>query len=1047
MNEWVDASKHRASDLWEATHIRLLQLGKWAMAGARRVPRWMWLAGTGLLIVLVLVLLIRAELRTSWLQSTWLSSYAAGLTHQVEPGPSSSIVFPNTGPYNVRLGYTAFPAIIDSLTIRNRFAIAEQARASDTLASHMKRGLSPPYVPKQQSGLDVLDQHSTPLFSARYPRRVYTDPDSSPRPGRETLLFIENRALLDTEQPRKNPAIEWNRFSRATAHQLTDAIGLTEGGPGGSTLATQLDKVRHAPGGLTTGPTEKLRQMASASVQSYLDGPYTTAHRQRLVAEYLNLLPLAAIAGHGEVNGLGDGLWAWYNTDLDSVNVLLSDPTIDTEPTEAQAQAYRQVLHLVLSTRSPTRFLTSQAGHDALHTLADVHLPLLAEAGIISPELRDATLAVEVERRSRAVDSPEESFVARKAATATRVELLQQLGLLSLSTLDRFDLSVHTHYDAEAQRAAAELLEQLKDPAFVRSQGLMARNLLDRGDPALVEYAMVLYERDSTANVVRLQADTFEGPFDLNRGSTLELGSTAKLRTLVTYLELMEELQTAYAGQPADSLRAVSVAPNDALTAWALQELRRTPNVSRVDFLQAAMNRRYSASPYERFFTGGGQHRFSNFSTQSDSLRPTVTTAFRHSINLPFIRMMRDIVNYHIARLPGQPGDMLVDASDERRAEYLARFADQEGREFLRRFYNAYPTSPNRDVFTTLGERHTRLSAQRLAWAYRSIDPDADPETIVAFLQRYASDAGALTDAQLITRINRADAETFSWQDRGYLAGIHPLELWLANYLHTHPEATRAEIFEASADVRQEVYQWLFQRRPAGQDSRIRTILEQEAFVQIHERWARVGYPFERLIPTYATAIGSSADQPEALTELVGILLRDGVRYPTERIHTLHLGADTPFETRLASTPAAPDTVLSPEVAAATREAMIDVVERGTAVRARGAVLDGEDNALPIGAKTGTGNNRIRTAQRNVPLNRTSTLVFFIDDRFFGTLTAYAPGEASDTYRFTSSLPSQILTMMGPSLASLVDPPTDPTLQALSLDDRAIRSTAFRHIP
>ena len=1047
MNEWVDASKHRASDIWEALYVRLVQFGKWAIVGARRVPRWVWLAGSGVLVVLVLVLLIRAELRTSWLQSTWLSSYASGLTYQVEAGPSSSVVFPSTGPYNVRLGYTAFPAIIDSLTTRNRFAIAEQARATDALVTHMERGLSPPYVPKQQSGLDVLDQHSTPLFSARYPRRVYTDPDSIPRPVRETLLFIENRALLDTDQPRKNPAIEWNRFAHATGHQITDALGLTEGGPGGSTLATQLDKVRHAPGGLTTGPTEKLRQMASASVQSYLDGPYTTAHRQRLVAEYLNLLPLAAIAGHGEVNGLGDGLWAWYNTDLDSVNVLLSDPTLDTAPTEAQARAYRQVLHLVLSTRSPTRYLRSEAGHDALHALADAHLPLLVEANIISPELRDAVLPVRLDHRKRAIDTPKESFITRKAATATRIEMLQQMGLLSLSTLDRFDLAAHTHYDAEAQRAAAKLLEQLKDPAFVRANGLMARNLLDRGDPALVEYAMVLYERDSTTNVVRLQADTFDGPFDLNRGSMLELGSTAKLRTLVTYLELMEELHTAYAGQPADSLRSVPVARNDALTAWALQELRRTPNVSRVDFLQAAMNRRYSASPYERFFTGGGQHRFSNFTTSSDSLRPTVTTAFRHSINLPFIRMMRDIVNYHTARLPGQPGDMLYDASDERRAEYLARFADQEGREFLRRFYNAYPASPNRDVLAVLGERHTRLSAQRLAWAYRSVDPDADIETIVSFLQRHASDGGALTEAQLIARINRADAETFSWQDRGYLAGIHPLELWLAHYLQNHPEATRTDIFNASADVRQDVYQWLFQRRPAGQDSRIRTILEQEAFVQIHERWARVGYPFERLIPTYATAIGSSADQPAALTELVSILLRDGVRYPTERIHTLHIGANTPFETRLASTPAAPDTVLSPEVATIIREAMIDVVERGTAVRARGAVLDAENNALPIGAKTGTGNNRIRTAQRDVALNRTSTLVFFIDDRFFGTLTAYAPGEASETYRFTSSLPSQILTLIGPSLTSLVDPQADPTLQVLALDDRAIRSTAYRHIP
>jgi len=46
-------------------------------------------------------------------------------------------------------------------------------------------------------------------------------------------LLIENRALLGTAPPRKNPAIEWRRFAYASGRQLSDALGLTEGGPGG----------------------------------------------------------------------------------------------------------------------------------------------------------------------------------------------------------------------------------------------------------------------------------------------------------------------------------------------------------------------------------------------------------------------------------------------------------------------------------------------------------------------------------------------------------------------------------------------------------------------------------------------------------------------------------------------------------------------------------------------------------------------------------------------------------------------------------------------
>lgn len=575
-------------------------------AAMQRIPRAVWVVGLLLVILVPLALMLRYELRTSHLQARFLSGYAAELTYQAEDGASASIRFPATGPFNQRLGYVAAPAMIDSLTQDGRFAITTQARVSDRFAQHMDRGLSPPYVPKQQAGLKVRDRHGGALAAATYPRRVYAAADSIPALVRETLLFIENRALLDTEHPQKNPAIEWRRFSHASLQQVTTALGWTDGGHGGSTLATQLDKVRNSPGGRTTGPVEKLRQMASASVNAYLDGPETLEARRRLVAEYLNILPLAAIAGHGEVNGLGDGLWAWYNTDLDSVTVQLNDPSAMTSPTEAQALAYRQVLQLVLSTRRPSYFLGSAAGHEALLSLTDSYLPVLAEGGIISEALRDAALNVRPERRTRAVEPPTESFIARKAANSTRIQLQRLLGVPSLPALDRLDLTVHTNYDADAQRAVAALLEQVKDPAFVRQAGLNAARMLDRGDPAQVEYAVVLYEREDDANVIRLQADTFDGPFDLNRSSMLELGSTAKLRTLVTYLELIDEVYQQYAGAPADDLRAALAVDSDALTRWVLQTLQRTPDLSRRALLDRAMERRYAANPNEAFFTGAG---------------------------------------------------------------------------------------------------------------------------------------------------------------------------------------------------------------------------------------------------------------------------------------------------------------------------------------------------------------------------------------------------------------------------------------------------------
>src|SRR3546814_3491090 len=103
------------------------------------------------------------------------------------------------------------------------------------------------------------------------------------------------------------------------------------------------------------------------------------------------------------------------------------------------------------------------------------------------------------------------------------------------------------------------------------------------------------------------------------------------------------------------------------------------------------------------------------------------------------------------------------------------------------------------------------------------------------------------------------------------------------------------ETVAGSADGRQESYGCLFKSsRISAQNRRIRTLLEQEAFVPIHAQWKRMGYPFDRLVPSYATAIGTSGDRPDALAELMGIVVNNGIRLPTVRIERLRFAADKP---------------------------------------------------------------------------------------------------------------------------------------------------------
>src|SRR6056297_735734 len=97
-----------------------------------------------------------------------------------------------------------------------------------------------------------------------------------------SLLFIENRELMDRSQAYKNPAVECDRFAMAAFQSIISGGE----GPGGSTLATQLTKVRHSPNGRTDSVPEKLRQMASASLLAYHDGMETLDDRKVIVKEY-----------------------------------------------------------------------------------------------------------------------------------------------------------------------------------------------------------------------------------------------------------------------------------------------------------------------------------------------------------------------------------------------------------------------------------------------------------------------------------------------------------------------------------------------------------------------------------------------------------------------------------------------------------------------------------------------------------------------------------------------------------------------------------------
>ena len=987
--------------------------------------------------------LVDSELRSSQWQARHLSELDRELTFKLEPGASTAIRFPKTGPYDERFGYSKIPAFTQYLATHD-YRITQQARISPKLVQLADRGLSLAYSEKTQAGLDLFDCNDQSLYSERFPQRSYRDFESVPRLLADTLLFIEDRDLLTTSYPQHNPAVNWDRFGRAVFDQVLHVFDKSHLTPGASTLATQIEKYRHSPEGRTASPQEKLRQMASASVKAYLGGENTLAARRQIMVDYLNTVPLAAKPGYGEIDGLGDGLWAWYGRDFAEVNQLLgndADP-VQGDPDQYQsgrkAEAFKQALSLMIAQRRPSYYL--REGAVDLEQLTDSHLRVLAAAGIIPAALRDAALPVKLNLQQKTVSAPPISFVTRKAVTALRANLSGLLHVNHLYDLDRLDLTAATTMNGEMQRAVTTVLRQLKKPADAKAAELYGHNMLSPGDdPGKLIFSFTLFEQRGGANLLRVQTDNFDQPFDINEGARLNLGSTAKLRTLITYLEIIADLHQRYAGMTQEQRAGLQVEKEDVLSLWALAYLKQAKDLALPAMLEAAMERRYSGSPGEAFVTGGGVQTFTNFESEENYKVMTIREGFQQSVNLVFVRLMRDIVRHYKFKMAGaDPGTASLDGlSAAKRQEMLSRFADKEGRQFMARFYKKYHGKTPQEAQELLLENMHPVPA-RLATVFRSMAPEAGLQQFSAFMRKQFPKDG-LSDAKLQALYAQYGPDKFSLADRGYIARIHPLELWLLGFMHQHPDATLTQALDASRDVRQDVYAWLFKTRNKNkQDKRIRQMLELEAFLEIGRDWRRLGYPFESLTPSYATAVGASGDRPAALAELMGIIVNKGMRLPLRKLQTLELAQGTPYETHFENSGPAAERLLPQEITDVVQRSLIDVVEGGTAKRLKGGLPSRHANGKPIGVggKTGTGDQRFEVYAAGGRLissravNRSATFVFFIGDRFFGTMTAYVHEPYAASYKFTSALSVQLLKSLTPALLPMMETDASDTLLA-----------------
>ncbi len=991
-----------------------------AMAfGAIRVLYWLtWIAVLGLLGWGAQI-----EARNSHVQARFFTWFDRGISYRVVPGPSPSIRFPQEGPRNLRLGYAELSGIVTSLA-GQQYAITRQAEWSPRLDWFVDHGGYALYTPKLRAGLQMFDRSGTPLFVASYPERVFNQFDDVPPLVANSLIYIEDHDLLDPKNPRRDPAVAWNRFALASIARVAGLINHRWQRGGASTLATQIVKFSDSPGGRTGGIDEKLRQMVTAAAAAYQQGPDTMAARREILVTYLNSTPLASSPGYGEVIGIPEALWIWFGTDFTEAKQVLTQPALTPHALARQGEVYRQVLSLILAGQRPAYYLIQDRA--ALATLTDEYLRQLARAGIISSGLRDAAVATVLQFRN--LPPAQAASVGNKGTEWLQAELISMLHVQTLWSLDRFDLTAYASIDEAAQQRVTAMLTRLGDMHYDQSLGLVGKLMLSSGNnPARINWSFVLYERGANANYVRIHADSLNTPFDINSGAKLQLGSTAKLRTLITYLDIMVALHQNLSALPVGQLQQIAANAPDNLTRWAAGYFAGTSNRALQPMLDAAMLRTYSAAP-ATFFTGGGENSFGNFEPWEDSLVPTVTFAFENSINCAFVRLMRDVSAYYAARSGIDEKALLTDPQDPARMAYLQRFSEHEGRRYLYRFYKDYWGLTPSQALDRLAGRTGPL-ASHLADLFLAVHPAAGQAEMTAFLQVHMPkpEFAELTDKRLASLFQQFSSGNLSLNDEGYIAGVHPLEIWLVTYLQTHPEADWNEVAAASPTAIQQAYAWLFRPdKRFQQNVRILTLVEQADFNSIWQDWRRQGYPFDHLVPSLGTAIGASGDRPDALADLMGIILNNGAQIPTVDLERLNFADGTPYQTDFAIRPNVQQ-VIDPAVAATVRRVLLGVVANGTANFVAGAYRAADGSALPVGGKTGSGDNRYHIygpgggLRGERVVDRTATFVFFLGDRFFGTVTAYVPGPPAAAFTFTSAMSVQLLKALKPALDPLLD--------------------------
>ena len=878
------------------------------------------------------------------------------------------------------------------------------------------------YQGKAFSGLNIIDRHKKNIYQYQHPNQFKNFKHISPF-ILKALLVWENDKLRHVVFDKNKDFIELNyliegpRLIKSVSEYLQYKATGEGSYSGGSTLMTTLEKITNTPGGKTQSVSDKINQMIGASLHLYRDGSDSGMDKensiQKALVDFLNMVPMAGgpKTYSGELYGFGASYYAWFGYTIDELNKQLK-----SQDGDIRAQAYKNICSLIVSIRRPSSLSKTP---EIVNRQANSLLKRLNKKKLLNSALFVKSRGMKPEWNPQKKNNSRLDYALHREASGARnqyTQLIRQAVAkksgqvaskkVNLQTIDAMSVAIEMTTDVQLETDIQSILNDMytelaQQSPFVqgRQKGLLHSLNLDELNK--IKYGAIVLEIDENGfwNVLAntdTQSDVVYNPAKQGR---FQWGSTAKLRVLVNYLMIIHDeavlLQSLIKGAKSGNKSGIfadykksSVTIKRLIASY----IKRYPDASMEQVMAWAMSRKISADPKAKFLTGESWHQFHNYQKSDDIKEPNLWQMTSESINLSFVRLMHDVVDYYIDQSGYDKIAVLTEKNNPVRKNILNDAVQAEEAFYYEGLnYFVERIKKSFSFYNEHKEGQRVLNEKEIIRSARIISQKIDNK-----YQRLSSWFKRITlyeKTWLLARVRQAHGDT-------------------SNMLSSE------EISTAEKRIVQQTSQWL-KTSQFWVKNTLYTYMERRAFAEgVTPAWKKLGYPFD-VSPSYAVVLGSSGDTPMSLVELTATILNDGIHEKNlSSIKRIILAPDSQFETPFKSKSHL-EAIIPQAVARVAKKAMEGVLSQGTAIFASRHPL--MKSVQLAGAKTGTGDNR----HNKKAINRSAAVLSILDlgkdkAKYAICITMSVTEGDIERYNFTSKVPVRILARIADHLSPVI---------------------------